>query len=87
MSDAPRQPAAAPVEIAGRPQAVAYERSQVRSGSAIALCAQCSWLGATLLALSARGKQNGLTALVVIVVAFTVQLPASLRHATRPRPL
>jgi hypothetical protein len=38
---------------------------------------------ATLLALTAGGKQDGLTALAVIVVAFTLQRPASLRHGPR----
>lgn len=42
--------------------------------------------GATVLALSAGGKRNGLTALAVIVVAFTFQLPVSLRHGWRSRP-
>ena len=42
-------------------------------------------VAATLLALSTGGKRNGLTALVVIVVAFTLQLPASLRPGWRSR--
>lgn len=40
-------------------------------------------VGATLLALSAGGNHDGLTALAVIVVAFTLQLPASLRRGSR----
>jgi hypothetical protein len=40
---------------------------------------------ATLLALSAGGKPNGLTALVVIVAAFTLQLGVRLRDGWRSR--
>jgi hypothetical protein len=37
--------------------------------------------GATVLALEAGGKANGLTALLVLVLAFTVRLPASAADA------
>jgi hypothetical protein len=40
---------------------------------------------ATLLALGAGGKPSGFTALAVIVVAFTAQLPASLWRRSTPR--
>jgi hypothetical protein len=40
---------------------------------------------ATLLALSAGGKASGFTALAVIVVAFTCQLPASLWRPSTSR--
>lgn len=40
---------------------------------------------ATLLALGAGGRRDGLTTLVVIAVASALQLSASLRHASRSR--
>jgi hypothetical protein len=42
-------------------------------------------VAATVLALGAGGRRNGLTALAVIAVASALQLSASLRHASRSR--